>query len=189
MGLGWPVWAALGACAGIGVATVHVSRAPSYLSDRPETCMNCHVMTQAYVTWNHSSHREVATCHDCHVPHDGILRAYAFKAADGLRHATVFTLRQEPQVLRLNPDAVPVVEQNCRRCHERLVGEVHLRVWQPGDPRCWDCHREVPHGRVQSLSTAFDVHAPRLPGVFEDPQRMHIGGQPPRPERTEDPPP
>lgn len=181
-----PVWIVLGVFAGLGLATVHISRAPSYLSDQPETCMNCHVMTQAYVTWNHSSHREVAVCNDCHVPHDNLVNTYAFKARDGMRHSAIFTLRAEPQVIRLSAAAVPVIEQNCRRCHAQLVGEIHARKWQPGDNRCWDCHREVPHGRVNSLSTAMDVFAPKLPGVFDDPNKMQTGGRAPRPAGTKD---
>jgi cytochrome c nitrite reductase small subunit len=182
-----PVWIALGVFAGLGLVAIHVSRAPSYLSDAPETCMNCHVMTQAYVSWNHSSHRNVATCNDCHVPHDSLVNTYAFKAKDGMRHASMFTLRLEPQVIRLSEGAVPVVEQNCRRCHEQLVGEVHARAWAPGDNRCWDCHREVPHGRVNSLSTAFDVNAPKLPGVLENPHKMQSGGLDPRPAKESKP--
>ncbi|HAT09106.1 MAG TPA: cytochrome c nitrite reductase small subunit [Planctomycetes bacterium] len=178
-----PIWLALGVFAGLAVLTIHVSRAPSYLSDAPETCMNCHVMTQAYVTWNHSSHRNVATCNDCHVPHTNVVEKYAFKAKDGMRHASMFTLRMEPQVIQLSSAAVPVVEQNCRRCHQQLVGDVHLREWQPGDNRCWDCHREVPHGRVSSLSTAFDVSAPQLPGVLDNPHQMQTGGRDPRPAK------
>ena len=185
---GWRLatWIALGVFAGLGAATVHISRAPSYMSDQPETCMNCHVMTQAYVTWNHSSHREVAVCNDCHVPHDSTISKYAFKARDGLRHSAIFTMRAEPQVIRLSEAAVPVVEANCRRCHEQLVGEIHARSWQPGDNRCWDCHREVPHGRVSSLSTAMDVFAPKLPGVLDNPTRMQTGGRDPRPATPKD---
>ena len=182
-----PLWIALGVFAGLGVLTIHVSRAPSYMSDSPETCMNCHVMTQAYVTWNHSSHRNVATCNDCHVPHDNIVNTYAFKAKDGMRHASMFTLRMEPQVIQLSAGAVPVVEANCRRCHQQLVGEIHARAWTPDDNRCWNCHREVPHGRVSSLSTAFDVNAPKLPGVLENPNKMQSGGLAPRPAKESKP--
>lgn len=181
-----PAWIALGVFAGLGLLIVHVSRAPSYLSNQPETCMNCHVMTQAYVTWNHSSHREVAVCNDCHVPHDSVVNTYAFKARDGMRHSAIFTLRLEPQVIHLSEAAIPVVEANCRRCHAQLVGEIHARAWQPGDNRCWDCHREVPHGRVNSLSTAMDVFAPKLPGVFADPHQMQTGGRAPRPAGTKE---
>ena len=37
----------LGLAAGMGLFVFHISRAASYLSDAPETCMNCHVMTTA----------------------------------------------------------------------------------------------------------------------------------------------
>ena len=54
----------------------------------------------------------IATCRTPRWP-----AQYAFKAKDGLWHATVFTMRWEPQVIRLSARAVPVVEDNCRRCH------------------------------------------------------------------------
>ncbi len=182
-----PVFVGLGVFAGLGLATAHLARVPSYLSDDPTTCVNCHVMGTAYLTWAHGSHRNVATCNDCHVPHDSLLKQYAFKAEDGLIHATVFTLRREPQVIRLSERAVPVVEANCRRCHGDLVSAIHPRTWEQGDPRCWDCHREVPHGRVQSLSTAFDVNAPKLPGVLDNPHRMQTGDRAPRPAKEQKP--
>ena len=39
----------------------------SYLSSEPEVCINCHTMNTHYSTWQHSSHREEATCVDCHM--------------------------------------------------------------------------------------------------------------------------
>src|SRR5690625_6656239 len=84
----------------------HVSRASSYLSDAPETCVNCHVMAPQYATWAKSAHREVATCNDCHVPQDNIFRHYFFKASDGLYHSTIFTLRLEPQVIRIREPGI-----------------------------------------------------------------------------------
>jgi cytochrome c nitrite reductase small subunit len=160
-----PCFAAAGVAAGLGLAVAHVSRAASYLSDAPETCMNCHVMTPQYVTWQHSSHREAATCNDCHVPQDDFFRHWLFKAQDGMRHSRVFTFRQEPQVIRLSAGAVPVVEANCRRCHGGLLA--HLREDAPaaGGPLCWDCHRDTPHSRGRSLSAAPRVMAPQLPGL------------------------
>jgi cytochrome c nitrite reductase small subunit len=157
-----PCFALLGVLAGMAVFLVPLSRAPSYLSDEPETCINCHVMTTQYVTWQHSSHAEVATCNDCHVPHTGAMAKHAFKARDGLWHATVFTMRWEPQVIRLSDRAIPVVEENCRRCHARVIEQVAVAGHEAGDLRCWDCHRAVPHGRVRSLSAASDVFRPQL---------------------------
>lgn len=174
---------AAGIVLGLGAFVFHVSRAASYLSDDPETCANCHVMGPQYLTWQHSSHARQAHCNDCHVPHDGWLQHYAFKARDGLRHATVFTLRWEPQVIRLSAQAVEVVENNCRRCHGEIVAEVSARQHGPGDLRCWDCHREVPHGRVRSLSAAPAVFQPELPPVVSPKQAPAIGGRPPRPDK------
>lgn len=170
----------LGVVAGLGLFVIQVSRAPSYLVDSPETCMNCHVMATQYVTWQHSSHARHATCNDCHVPHDNLFKEYAFKAKDGLWHATVFTMRWEPQVIRMSRGAIPVVEQNCRRCHEAVVSGVALAAHQSGDLRCWDCHREVPHGRVRSLSATPDVFQPRLSPATSPHQDLRIQGRSPR---------
>jgi cytochrome c nitrite reductase small subunit len=140
--------------------------------------MNCHVMTTQYVTWQHSSHGRVATCNDCHVPHTSIPAKYEFKAKDGLWHSTVFTMRWEPQVIRLSQRAIPVVEANCRRCHAEVIENVSLAVHKAGDKRCWDCHRDVPHGTVRSLSATPGIFQPRLPGVDDPLQKLKQGGRP-----------
>ena len=157
---------------GIGCLTVYISNAPSYLSDRPETCMNCHVMAPQFATWQRSSHARVTVCNDCHVPHDNLLRTYAFKAQDGLRHATMFTLRLEPQVIHIKEAGVKVVQENCIRCHSSLVNDVSAhRVtgdnYMNGEGRlCWQCHRETPHGRVNSLASVPYARIPRLTSVI-----------------------
>jgi len=168
---------ALGTTAGLGLFVMHISRATSYLFDVPENCMNCHVMTTQYATWQHSSHARAATCHDCHVPHTSLLAHYGFAAKDGLWHATVFTMRWEPQAIRLSRGAVPVVEENCRRCHAQTIAETALAVHQPGNLRCWNCHRDVPHGSVRSLSAAPETFRPRLPPVFSPIQQPTLGGR------------
>jgi cytochrome c nitrite reductase small subunit len=173
-------FAAFGAAAGLGGFVFHVSRATSYLSDDPETCMNCHVMTTEYVTWQHSSHARVATCNDCHVPHSPLVAHWGFKAKDGLWHSTVFTMRWEPQVIRLSQGAVSVVEQNCRRCHATVIENVSLAAHTNHDLRCWDCHREVPHGAVRSLSATPGIFQPRLPSFEQPIQEPRIGGRPAR---------
>lgn len=162
------VWGIASILTGVGAFLFYVSRAHSYLSDDPETCINCHLMAPQYATWQHSAHREVAVCNDCHVPHDNVFNKYFFKAQDGLRHATIFTLRAEPQVIRIKEAGVGVVQANCIRCHsttnERVGTTVSYDNTLHGDGRlCWDCHREVPHGRVKSLSSTPHARVP-LPG-------------------------
>jgi cytochrome c nitrite reductase small subunit len=138
-------------------------------------------MATQYVTWQHGSHARVATCNDCHVPHTSPLAHYTFKAKDGLWHATVFTMRWEPQVIRLSAAAVPVVEGNCRRCHAVLLDDAPAAVHASGDLRCWDCHREVPHGAVRSLSATPGVFQPRLPPLGSRDREPEIGGRSIRP--------
>lgn len=150
----------LGIFFGLAAYVVYISRAPSYLSDEPETCINCHVMNPQFASWAHSSHREVANCNDCHVPHDNVFNKYYFKAQDGLRHATIFTLRNEPQVILIRKEGKKAVQENCIRCHEMTTGMEFLRTVKPNyhnylqDRSCVDCHRETPHGRVNGLSSA-----------------------------------
>ena len=151
---------------GVVLFLLYVSKAHSYLSDNPETCMNCHIMAPQFATWNHSSHREVASCNDCHVPHNNVFNKYYFKAKDGMRHATIFTLRKEPQVIFIHEEGAGVVHNNCIRCHSnlltdpKLLSNVEAHQAHREDRKCWDCHREVPHGRVNSLSSVPNARVP-----------------------------
>jgi cytochrome c nitrite reductase small subunit len=144
---------------GLGVFVFYICKAPSYLSDNPETCINCHVMNPQFNDWAHSSHRNVATCNDCHVPHNNFFSKYLFKAKDGLRHATIFTMRNEPQVIYILEAGKEVVQSNCIRCHERVVGTEYLCSVLPGyynhlkERQCLNCHRETPHSRVNGRSS------------------------------------
>jgi cytochrome c nitrite reductase small subunit len=173
---GWqrPVIVLTGIFSGLGVYVFIISNAASYLSDKPETCVNCHVMNPEYATWKHSSHREVATCNDCHVPHDNFVHKYVFKAQDGLRHATMFTLRAEPQVIRIKDAGLKVVQENCKRCHENLNKNVAtIKVtgdnYLHGQGRlCWECHRETPHGKVKGLSATPYARVPKLEDPIPD---------------------
>ena len=90
------VYICIGILAGLGLFVGKIANAVSYLSNAPETCMNCHVMTGAYATWQRGSHGKVAVCVDCHVPHDNPVARLAFKAADGMKHSYAFTMRNEP---------------------------------------------------------------------------------------------
>lgn len=157
---------------GLGLYMLKLSNAVSYLSDDPQACVNCHIMTPHYITWANSSHREVAHCNDCHVPHDNFANKYFFKAKDGLYHASVFTMRAEPEVIKALGPSIEVIQNNCIRCHEpqvtdaKLVGSVEEHHHKRTDRTCWECHRHVPHGRVKSLSSVghqiepIRAHAP-----------------------------
>lgn len=167
---GWivPVTIVVSIIAGILIYLFYVSRAASYLSDKPETCVNCHIMAPQYATWSHSSHREAAHCNDCHVPQDNIFNKFYFKAKDGMRHATIFTMKAEPQVIFILDAGQRVVKDNCVRCHEKALTDNRMASINTGftmmreERQCWECHREVPHGRVNSLSSVPNARVPLL---------------------------
>jgi cytochrome c nitrite reductase small subunit len=149
-----------GLAVGVALFVARISNAASYLSDSPGACINCHVMTDAYASWQRGSHGRVAACNDCHVPHINYVAKYAFKAADGLKHSYVFTFRIEPQVLDLSKGALPVVQDNCVRCHSQVMEMVKLS--NSSQRKCWDCHNNI-HGSVQGLSSSPAQLRPDLP--------------------------
>ncbi len=151
---------------GLGLFMAKEAELVSYMSDDPLACVNCHVMTPVYNSWMHSSHREWASCNDCHVPHNNVLNKYYFKAKDGLFHASVFTLRAEPEVMFMREESQEVVQNNCIRCHVQQVtqtkyeGYIADHVQNRTDRKCWTCHQEVPHGTVHGISTIKNNIAP-----------------------------
>ncbi len=156
-----PLFMIGGVIAGLGGYAVYMSRVHVYLSDDPAACINCHIMTPYYQTWDHSSHGRRATCNDCHVPHDNVFKQYAFKAKDGLLHASVFTLRAEPLAIRPREESYEVIMNNCIRCHTQLntefvkTGMISYTEAKEGKGlTCWDCHTDIPHTKVSSLAAS-----------------------------------
>ena len=190
---GWmvPVIVTAGVFCGLGLVILHISNAASYLSDDPRACVNCHIMAPQYATWQKGSHGRVATCNDCHVPHDTMLRHYAFKAMDGGRHSYMFTFRLEPQVIQMHEPGIRVVQENCIRCHTDQMHKTSLpemtgRKALAGEGKlCWDCHRDVPHGSVRSLASAPDARVPLVTPIMPDWMRDFFETNPvPAPEPT-----
>lgn len=157
---------ALGVLVGLALCVARISQAGSYLSDDPRACINCHIMFPQYASWQHSSHARVAHCNDCHVPHDSLVSKFYFKAKDGLRHSALFTLRLEPQVIQAIPESRRVIQENCVRCHRQTLEEAFTPLHGSFDRTCIDCHREVPHGRVHSLSSTPNAAVPELSPVI-----------------------
>lgn len=90
-----------------------------------------------------------------------------------MRHATLFTLGLEEQVIRITAPSKAVVQDNCVRCHGFVNDQVAtkgvtMKNAAHGEGHlCWECHREVPHGRVNSLSAVpnarIQLETPNLP--------------------------
>ncbi|UCD50769.1 MAG: cytochrome c nitrite reductase small subunit [Phycisphaerales bacterium] len=168
-GLPWAwqilIYLLVGIAVGVGLFVARIANAASYLSDSPETCMNCHVMSDAYASWQRGSHARVAACTDCHVPHSNLVAKYAYKARDGMKHSYVFTMKQEPQVMELSAGAVPVVQANCVDCHSDQL--TMIRLAGSAERQCWDCHQNI-HGSVRSLSASPAALRPGLPDAGLD---------------------
>jgi cytochrome c nitrite reductase small subunit len=154
------IYSLVGASIGLALVIVRISNAVSYLSDSPKACINCHVMTDAFASWQRGSHGQTAICNDCHVPHSNIVSKFAFKATDGLKHSYIFTFRKEPQVIELSRFALPVVEDNCVRCHFSTVSMIRLA--DSRKQKCWDCHENF-HSSVHGLSASPSQLMPELP--------------------------
>lgn len=144
----------------LGGYLVNASKALSYLSTDPKACINCHVMHTHYATWQHSAHARVATCVECHLPHDTVVNKYMAKARDGWNHTVAFTANTFQQNIEISDDGASRVQNNCISCHAKLTETIianndryHDFSRAPRtDRKCWDCHRDVPHGKVRSLS-------------------------------------
>ena len=141
---------------------VNESKMLSYLSSDPKACINCHTMNTHYATWQHSSHRDKATCVDCHLPRDSFVNKMIAKSKDGFNHSLAMTLGSYGNNLRITADAANRIQDNCISCHDNIVSGMmensqlytrHASDVQMGRP-CWDCHREVPHGITRNLTTS-----------------------------------
>jgi cytochrome c nitrite reductase small subunit len=148
--------AVVGLALGLGGFTFGYARGYSYLTNDPAACANCHVMTEHFDAWRKSSHHSVATCNDCHAPHD-LFGKYATKARNGFWHSFYFTTGWYPDPLRITPPNSRVTEGACRYCHEGIVDAITPREHGAGDSRiassessaaplsCVRCHATVGH--------------------------------------------
>jgi cytochrome c nitrite reductase small subunit len=141
--------------------TIDISKASSYLTNDSKACINCHVMNTQYATWQHSSHASAATCTDCHLPHNEVSK-YIAKARDGLNHAVAFTFNTYKNAIVISDNGAQRVQNNCISCHADLASTVvaNSDINHRYDDftvktgrRCWECHKDVPHGKVRGLSS------------------------------------
>lgn len=136
----------VGATAGLGIYTFLYARGASYLGSDPRACANCHIMRDEYDAWNHSSHRLVAGCNDCHAPHALIPKLFT-KALNGFNHSFAFTTGRFHEPIQIGPRNRRITEAACRSCHARLVEEIdrHSMGDEPRALQCTGCHRDVGH--------------------------------------------
>lgn len=145
--LGLAAPALFGIMLGVGSFTFHYGEGWSYFSTDPTACVNCHIMQPHYDTWLKSSHHAAATCVDCHLPHEFIPK-YISKADNGFNHSWAFTFQDFHEPIEIKPRNSRILENNCRRCHEALVGQMlahHEPLNRDDTIECVRCHAGVGH--------------------------------------------
>jgi cytochrome c nitrite reductase small subunit len=129
----------------VGFAVVY-SEAPAYLGSDPLTCTNCHVMQAEYDAWKAGGHANVATCNDCHLPHDSIVSKYLVKAEDGVIHGTKFTTGDYPTNIVIRESSLAIANQACLSCHANMTQQM---FWTMGtdetEVTCTRCHSGIGH--------------------------------------------
>ena len=85
---------------------------------------------------------------------------YAFKGMDGMKHVAYFVTFNESQTIQAESASAEVIMDNCIRCHKQLnqefvnTGRIDYMEAQRGEGKaCWDCHRDVAHMKMNSLSS------------------------------------
>jgi cytochrome c nitrite reductase small subunit len=138
----------LGLLLGTGAFTFRYAEGLSYFSSDPEACANCHIMNPQYDSWQKSSHHAVATCADCHMPHDFIGK-YVAKAENGWHHSKGFTMQDFHEPIMIKGKNKKILQRNCIECHEDTVHEMFRRDMSNDDAvSCVHCHASVGHGEL-----------------------------------------
>jgi cytochrome c nitrite reductase small subunit len=146
---------AAGLAVGLGAFTFGYAQGHSYLSNDAAACANCHIMTEHFDAWRKSSHSAIATCNDCHTPHN-IVGKYLSKAQNGFWHSFYFTTGRYPDPLRITERNQQVTEAACRRCHAAITEAIDPHPVRAAlfagsqDPAqletsCVRCHAHVGH--------------------------------------------
>ena len=145
----------VGILSGLGGYTFLYAEGLSYFSADPVACVNCHIMTPQYDSWQKGSHHGVATCVDCHLPVDFIGK-YLAKASNGYHHSKGFTFQDFHEPILIKPGNSYILQENCLRCHGDLVEEMLPGSTSDRDAvQCVKCHVGVGHGEPLGLGGAW----------------------------------
>ncbi len=152
----------LGAFSGVGLFTLDYAEGLSYLSSDPRACANCHIMQSQFDSWQKSGHHHVATCADCHLPHD-FLGKYIAKAENGYHHSVGFTFQNFHEPILIKEKNARILQESCLHCHADVVHG--LRADASGPARaisCVHCHASVGHGPRAGLGGPEKIPADGL---------------------------
>ena len=135
-----------GVLIGLSAFTFVYAEGFSYLSDDPNSCVNCHVMRGQFDGWSHSSHKAVAVCNDCHTPHR-FPDKWIVKGINGFNHSLAFTLDNYPENIQIRGFNADIARENCLECHATAISMIeHIGSDEPLN--CVACHGNVGHDNV-----------------------------------------
>ncbi len=137
--------AAFGILGGLGAFTFGYGEGAAYLTNNPASCANCHVMQPHYDSWSKSSHHAVATCNDCHLPHD-FAGKWITKADNGFFHSLAFTTNDFHDPIQIKERNRRVTQQSCIDCHSETVHSMFPEASGGEMQLCIKCHAGVGHG-------------------------------------------
>ena len=121
------------------------------MSTDPKACVNCHIMQPQYDSWQKASHHTVATCVQCHIPHD-FINKWISKSENGYNHSKAFTLQDFPEPIVITEKNSRILQQNCIDCHNNMIENLtHGSTTDANAVRCVNCHRTVGHGEPMGL--------------------------------------
>ena len=152
---------ALGGLGGLGAFTFGYGDGAAYLTNNPASCANCHVMQGHYDAWVKSSHHGVATCNDCHLPHDNSLHYFFVKAKHGVMDPMMEIIKDPEDIdwhgNRQNRERF-VYDSGCLSCHKYLQEQTQQNpkafrphrdyFAAPAELSCVGCHEHVGHHRL-----------------------------------------
>lgn len=136
--------AVIGAFLGLGTFTFTYGEGGSYYSSDPAVCTNCHIMQPHFDAWLKSSHHDVATCADCHLPHR-MPDKLVVKADNGFFHSWAFTFDNFHEPIRIKDRNLDLLNRNCLHCHSDIAGQLLRTETHSEDVSCVRCHSQVGH--------------------------------------------
>lgn len=144
------VWAFSLLLAGFFVYVLFFSEHYAFLADKPESCVACHQMDNAYHTWELAGKAKGVTCNDCHVDNGDLRSIYGSKLKDGFHHGKAWLFESSDSNHVVLQDSTRV-QNNCMRCHtsqlkEDRFGKIHKKHFSTESKHvCWRCHKEAGH--------------------------------------------
>lgn len=134
----------MGVLIGVGGYTFVYAEGASYLTNNPAACANCHVMNEQFDGWTKSSHHAVATCNDCHTPHN-FFGKYLTKGLNGWNHSWAFTMENFHEPIQITPRNRAITEGACRSCHANVTHAIDPDPAAHRELSCIRCHQSVGH--------------------------------------------